>query len=394
MLNLAETLTENKHVFQLAEIVDNDKATFYLRSETYSDVQIEFSLTQHYTVPDGYSAEVFLFKNTFFAQKDIIELKISELEENNGRIGYFFRLDALFELGILPLNKHVYPFAYLGLKQMFSVNSTLQTKTPELNSTEFSINDFFDEDTIVLVACTQWIDKIPDFSINNYLAQLYLNGFIAFNSANSIDVFNKSSLIRENYNEIKKNVRRDGVFTFKISILDKLISGENFISHLYQRLLQKKGDSIARFITLYQIIEILISKILHLKVNSKICSNLSTLTSLQLKDFLRDIQTEKFRISALLNEYAKPSPAIETALREKIIDFFTHLKDPNYSDPEAIGELKLTDVFYDFRNKLVHNYRLFHEPEIDQSVTNEKMLEINDLSEVLVSEILSKFNKK
>jgi hypothetical protein len=52
----------------------------------------------------------------------------------------------------------------------------------------------------------------------------------------------------------------------------------------------------------------------------------------------------------------------------------------------------LTDVFYDYRNKLVHNYRLVHTPGVDSINTQFKMESINALSEVLISQVISFFN--
>ena len=129
----------------------------------------------------------------------------------------------------------------------------------------------------------------------------------------------------------------------------------------------------------------------HLKVQTKVCANLNSLTSFQLKEFLGDIQKEKSRIVALFNDFARPSVPLENQLKDAIKDFFIHVIDPDYSDPVKNAQYTLADVFYDYRNKLVHNYRLIHTPGIDNQLTQSKMELINDLTEIFISQIISNF---
>jgi hypothetical protein len=65
--------------------------------------------------------------------------------------------------------------------------------------------------------------------------------------------------------------------------------------------------------------------------------------------------------------------------------------DPDYADSIKNAAYTLADVFYDYRNKLVHNYRLVHTPGIDNQATQNKMKLVNDLTEIFISEIISNF---
>lgn len=381
------------HIFKLSNVATNDKINFELTSETYEGVKIDFTLeSKIYTLFTGYSVSVHLFKNSHFSQKDIIDLRVDGFNQRRGQIGYMFRLDALFEADALLLNEHTFSYAYYALVKLFSEDINLQTKEIELTSKEYTITDFFDPDTIILVLCNEYIANINDFSVNNYLASLYLNGFINFNKSIEIEQFNNAAIIETNYNNLKNILSTDGAFVLRVPSANSILVGENFVSHLFQNLIQKKADSITRFIMLYQIIEIFISKIFHLKVQSKICNNLSTLTSVQLKEFLSDIQKEKTRINALFNDYAKPTSALEAELKQTIIDFFEHVNDSDYNDVAEHSNLTLTDVFYDYRNKLVHNYRQVHAPGIDNNLTIKKMEKVNSLTEVLVAQVISLFH--
>ena len=394
MLVLKEGISSKEsHSFKLVSVGLENKITFELASDTYNDVKIKFTLESPiYKIFTGYSVSVHLFKNLHFSQKDIIDLRLDGLDSRKGQIGYIFRLDALFEPDALQLNEHTYSYAYYALERIFSDEIRIQTKTIEISADLLSISDFFDEDTIVLVLCNEYTASIINFSVNNYLASLYLNGFIIFNNTTEIELFNTVSIIETNYNNVKKISRNDGVFVLRIPQTNPIIAGENFVSHLFQNLIQKKTDSITRFIMLYQIIEIFISKIFHLKVQSEICNNLNALTSFQLKEFLSDIQKEKTRIKALFNSYATPTNTLETELKQTILNFFMHVQDSDYLNTNQNAGLSLTDIFYDYRNKLVHNYRQIHAPGIDNDITIEKMENINSLTEVLIAQIITRFH--
>lgn len=393
MLLIKDTLpSTDTHQFKLSSVLIEDCISFSLTSETYVGVDINFTLEYPKTkIPTGYSVTVHLFKNKHFSQKDIIDLRVNELLGNSGKMGYFFRLDALFEKDVLQLNPHIYPYAYFAMEHLFSSETSLQTKTYELNSNPPLITDFFDEDTIILVICNEYANVINNFTISNYLAPLFLNGFVKFENTKGIDVFNENDLIKINFEGIKNIARPDGAYVLRLTSPIEMLTKETFIPYLYQYLLQYKSDSITRFITLYQIIEISISKIFHLKVESKVCANLNSLTSFQLKKFLGDIQKEKTRIDALFNEYARPSAPLENQLKDSIKDFFIHVIDLDYTDPLKNEKYTLADIFYDYRNKLVHNYRLIHTPGIDNQLTQNKMEFINDLTEIFISQIISNF---
>lgn len=393
MLELREALpSEELHQFKLTSIGLGDRISFKLTCETYQDLNLEFILDlQRESLPLGYSVDVQLFKNIHYSQKDIIDLRLNELLANTGKVGYFFRLDALFEKDILQLNRHIYPYAYFAIEYIFSENVKLQTKEVEITTDNYKITDFFDEDTIILVICTQFSNVIPNFSIYDYLAPLYLNGFVKFDKTNLINKTNSESIISDNYNNLRTILRSDGCFVLRIGVPNSILIKESFIQYLLSNLLQQKNGPISRFIMLYQVIEISISKILHLKVQTEICGNLSSLTSNQLKEFLSEIQKEKKRITYTVNEFSKLTPILDSTLKDTIIDFFTHVKDNDYNDPIKNDTLTLVDVFYDYRNKLVHNYRLIDSPDIDKSITETKMEKVNDLTEILISQIISTF---
>jgi hypothetical protein len=380
------------HEFLLTNVITTTENTFELTSQTIG-LTIPFTLEAPIAqIPPNYSVTVHLFKNIFHSQKDIIDIRVDGLNHRNGKIGYFFRLDALFEKDFLQIDQHIYPYAYLGLNYIFSRISALQTKDAEVSSEDYEISHFFDDDTIILVLCNEYCANIPNFNIENYLAQLFLCGFISFNKANAIETVNATSFIESNYVGLKAAPSPTGVYVMRISKANDFISGETYITYLFRNLIQKQTDPITRFIMLYQVVEIFIGKLFHHEIQNKVCNNLFALDTYKLKDIMGEMQKQKNLIRALFNRYSRPTPALENTIKAKLVEFFVHILDSDYNDPAENATLTITDLFYDYRNKLIHQYRLIHNTAINAADTNSRIDEINQFTEALMAEVISNFN--
>ena len=225
------------HSFSLSSIEIDTEISYQLRSDTYEEAEIKFTLKYPKSkIFSEYSVSVYLFKNKHFSQKDIIDLRVNEIGPNSGRIGYFIRLDALFENEILQLNQHIYPYVYYALEYIFSSTETIQTKEYELTSNPPNITDFFDEDTIVLVLCNEYVSFNPKLKILDYLAPLYLHGFTWLECQTKIERFNNTEIISDNFDTVKQIVRPDGTYVLRINSPIDLLLGENFITHLFKHL--------------------------------------------------------------------------------------------------------------------------------------------------------------
>lgn len=391
MLVLQDETTQELHNFSLIATTTVEKKLQYsLTCPTYSGLQLDFVL-QHETLVmyPGFSVNVHLFKNPFYTQSDIVELRMSEESlDANGRVGYFFRLDSLFEPDILEMDKHNFAFAHYAADYIFSNVKTLQTKNVEITSSP-KIVDFFDEDTIVLVLCDQFTGKIPDFSIDNYLSHLFSYGFTLFTKENPINKANSSNILSDRYLNSETLTRKRK--HFKISKANIHLIDEHFVIHLFKKLIQKENEIVTRFVMFYQIIEILIDKVIKVEVLSKVVPRITAMSGHKLKEVLSEQSSEKKRISLLLTTYARPPQDLDDYLKKILLDFYIHINDDDFGDPARHSEFNLTDVFYGYRNKLVHNYRLIHNPAIDIAVTEGYMNEINDVTEVLIAHLVTKF---
>jgi len=394
MLVLRDKTTGEPHSFSLAATnQEEDRLVYSLVSLTYTDLKLDFVL-QHeiLNIYEGFSVKVYLFKNPFYAQRDIVELRLSDGNlEHNGRMGYFFRLDALFEPDVLEMDKHNFTYAHYAVQYLFSHVNSLQTKDVDLTSSP-KIVDFFDEDTIVLVLCDQYTEQIPHFSIDNYLSHLFLYGFTSFTKGNNIEKNNLSPILSDNYLKTETLTRRRK--HLKIPKANLHLIDEHFVRHLFKKLIQKENETVTRFIMFYQIIEILIDKVIKVEVMNKVCSQLGSMSGQKIKEVLGEQSSEKKRISALLTTYARPPKVLDDHLKSLLLSFYIHIDDLDFNDPDKHEELNLTDVFYGYRNKLVHNYRLMHNPAIDSTITEESMNEINIATEVLIAHLVTFFDSK
>lgn len=392
MLKLNDASSSDIHEFSLTSEEINKRIKYTLSSPTYAGLELNFTLeTDRLNIYPGYSVTVHMFKNPFFSQSDIVELRVANLSQNSGRIGFFFRLDALFEDQTVELSNHNYTYAHYAIEKLFSESVDFQTKSVTASSNQAKITDFFDEDTIILVICNEYANNINNYSINNYLPHLFLDGFTYFTNENPISDANMSSLIENKYLSTKSILSPHRNIILKIPKANNLLKDELFITLLFRNLIQKENELVTRFIILYQIVEILINRVLFFEVQKKVCADLQNLTGQKLKDVLNEQSTEKKRITLLLNTYARPYNGLHDDLKNALIDFYVHISDVDYGDITRVAEFSLTDVFYGYRNKLVHNYRIVH-TSADITITEAKMDSVNNITEVLIANLIVYFN--
>lgn len=335
------------------------------------------------------TASLFFFKNQHFLSKDIVKLHIKH-GTNITIAGYFFKLTSIFQSGILTLPKHLYTAVKTGLSTLFNSHNTYQTKTVVLDRTNFSITDFYDDDLVILILADQLINKIPNFSLKQYLPDLYFNGFVTY-STEQYKHINDSSYIQDNYQHIRSSVTKDGVHALTISPVSNTISTTDYIFILFENLIHQEHDNFTRFILLYQIIEILIEKIFKRKIQELVCDNISTLTSYDLKNKLPEVGKESARITWLFNSEFSLLPAdLNKLATDTFKDFFVATNDTDFGGQKVFT---LSDLLYGYRNKLVHNYRYLHDGTLDAEIVKAKMSAVNRETEVLMCVLLTTYRK-
>ena len=132
-------------------------------------------------------------------------------------------------------------------------------------------------------------------------------------------------------------------------------------------------------------------KIIHAEVRQRICQDLDSLTSDKVKEVVTGLTKHSELIASLFSKYAIPSNYLRITLRQEILDFFIHVQHPEDADPQKNAEKTLPVLFYSFRNKIGHEYRILHSIGVDLSVTTSKVSIINELTEALIGEAVTNF---
>jgi len=392
MLVLKDATDKTEHQFSLTNVSGAQQKEFTLTSATYPELEIQFTLdppVQH--LPGGHTVSVYLFKSPFHTQGQIIDLRCADRARDAGRIGYMFSLEALFTAGALQLDSHRYCYAYFGIQHIFESIETIQTKDVDIKGDPYSIMDFFDSDTIMLVLCNEFCNEINNFNFQNYLPNLFLCGFTLFSNTSSIETQNDHIYLKNIFDSYTTPAVANGVYPLRLAKAKTSISSEAYVIHLFTNLIQKKFDQVTRFLMLYQVIEIFMPKMIHLEVQQRVCNNLYNLTTDKVKELVIGLTKQAELITALFSRHAIPTSDLSNALRQEILDFFVHVNHPEYQDPTKNAGLSLTDLFYAFRNKIVHEYRILHEHGVDHNITISKIETINKLSEALAAETITVF---
>jgi len=395
MLILQDATDRTEHEFHLTPpVLSGQQQVFTLTSPTYNGVSIPFILQPPaQNLPAGYTVSVHLLKNPFHIQSQVIDLRTGDRLANSGKIGIMFNLEALFTPGALQLDEHRYCYAYFGVVYLFQNAASFQTKDVSITGNQYSITDFFDDDTIILVLCNEFCNEINGFNLHHYLPNLFTYGFKVFEKTIPIETENTHPYLKSNYDSFTtaNTAVTNGVYPLKLEKAKLSIAAEAYVVHLYTNLIQKKFDHVTRFLMLYQVVEIFMPKMIHLEVAQRMCSNISALTSDKLKDLVIAFTKQIELITALLSRHAIPPNALTLMMRQEILDFFIHIQHPEFADHTKHANLSLADLFYAFRNKIVHEYRILHTPGVDSSVTNNRVESINQLSEALISETITAF---
>lgn len=394
MLKIYDNLnTEIEYDFRLSNIKFDNQWIFSLNSVDQPHFNLEFKVpyTQN-SFHDGYSTSVFLLKNKYFAQKDVIEVRVNESIGDNGRIGYILQLNSIFDPKVLNINKHLFSFIYYSLGNIFYNLDFKQTRKPTFAKTIFDISDFFDDDILLLIICDQVVAKIPNFKIFDYLPALYKRGFYIHDLNKNSQFYNESLKVKDNYDELENSKNRYNYYSLKLEKISSDLTNDDYILALFQTQLLRKADAETRFLILYQIVEILISKILTFELNKKVCNAVVPILSIDLKNLLAELSKESKRIALLMStQYTTLSADISNALKSEIYSILNDIDIPEYSLPYDPGKTVFHDLFYDYRNKLLHSHRSFKSLLLNEVKINDQMRSINSLTELVVIDILTTF---
>lgn len=259
-------------------------------------------------------------------------------------IGYILPLLALFS------NEHDWADQKFFLT--FAANSYIKLIKENIGiegiSTEISIDilNKFNDNLIILILDKERISS-TNFNINQYYMSLYKYGYYR---VENIDEF-KTYECDNNNNRVvwpDKNL--------KIEPICSQFADEAYILTLPKRLNNKNG--ILKFFYLYQVIEVIIEKILKRELK-KISDNYENASSgYDLSRQIYSVVEEQERIQKLFSDEYKVGDFTKTNLRNECNTLIEMLKTTKVKS-------NASTALYSIRNTLVHNLRLINEDHME-----------------------------
>jgi hypothetical protein len=375
------------------EFAENNYFILSNTNDANEKIRIEFPFKCE-NIAAPYSATIYLFKNSHISQNDVIELRISDSINGNGRVGYIFTLAALLDKENSPFNEHSFPFAYYGFEKLVEGMTNCKPLLPSEKKEEYKLSDFYKEDVTCVVLCNENTQRETEFNFDNYLYSLYKYGFIYLENQEKDLISNNLSFIKANFNSIKENSHA-GRQALKISKTKIDLAKEIYLTILIQSLISDQIHYLAQFHIHYQVFEILIDEILKNELILQVCSTTEELPGFKLKEKVSKIATDGYRISKLLSKYSNINNDFGIYFVEQLKKVFSLILETpivNISDEDRDSNM-LAELTYKLRNNLVHSYRKIYAITLNDNDFALLLIDVLDCFKYLICEIISTFDK-
>jgi hypothetical protein len=305
----------------------------------FASVKYVLKIVDNYE-PDDYL--IYLFRHNNIAENHIFQV----YEKNLGdRIGWIFPIQSLMSSDhSYAGDEHFLKYAYVAYCKLLKRDGDLPTYTPILNAdAAYTLEDFYGKNRVVLVLSKNLLTRIDPFNVISYLPSLYKKGYHYLTLSN---YFIEDSIGQRDiyFEETRKRIT--------ICRTSQYLEDNSYLSFLFIDLLPYEKHCLVRFYFLYQVIELLIERILNKGLKSffsEIEGMINTQATI-LKDKVHDINSllsERNRIQRLFGDYVVNIDYV------KLRDECNRLLSLASIDTQEEAAKSL----YTARNLLVHNYR-------------------------------------
>ncbi|MCP4352637.1 MAG: hypothetical protein GY795_44845 [Desulfobacterales bacterium] len=244
--------------------------------------------------------------------------------------------------------------------QKLLINIENQAELSIAEKQEYSLVEIYDENTILCILSNEKLDS--DFNFDHYLPDLFKYGYYIKN----IKISNSKPL-SHHFSQIR--------FTLK-----KIVShlkDEIYVKELFSEMIYEQHP-LVKFHLLYQVVELLMEKILHNELELLITRlKEKKIYTRDFQEKLGSFMTEEKRINKLFNEY-------EQGLDIEDLQDQCDLLLRTFGKEEQAGT-DFPKSLYALRNFIVHEYRNIPNSEIAN------INEMNALFELLVVDMLINF---
>lgn len=325
---------------------ENEEIAFFRVTDDSNGLIIDFDyFPNSQNLWDGiqmHNFEFILLDSPYYnAESNIYEIEIDKKRE---RFGYVIPINALVSCEGY-FTGHIKNYAFVSYWYLLS-------QIDKFQNNKNSLTDYFHENLVVCVLNKETLNRhIKDYSPDLYLLSFYEKGYYRYGQKPTklVKGYNYETLITTSN---KIHIERG---------LSKCLENE-FIKNLFCNYLPYEEVALARFIMSYQAIEHYMSEICHAEIEQIIFDYIDK--KIYKNDYFDKVSKlggERKQISLIFERIDKSHKSITEFKRECTLLYETI----NYSpDKEGIANL-----FYSFRNLLVHNYRILLDNEIQVSKT-------------------------
>jgi len=379
--------------------------------------------------PDEY--RIYIFKNECISENEPVSgdaiFQISSKSSEKKTVGYIFSIQEIISGSHEDVkDKYFIRYASKAFYKLLRQDDGIPFVISE-NGTDFKLTDFYPDDSFILIL---WEKELKNFNINHYLPFLYKYGYRYVTDIGKLsDTIQKEHLKKEIETlnikafEIKKLEKRkrkikklkktkaiskeiesledkikeiqseiekleDKIKIKEIKTLDKRIilkpisedlGNEDYITQLFINLLPYQEHPLVIFHLLYQVIELLMSKIA-MRELKKIIEKARHPEYRSLSDMKEDleklqkIQQEKGNIKKLFSSvqfFDKQDQKLKSEC-----EIFLKMQEPEKQEPGPEKQ-EPAEFLYKTRNLIVHEYRNLKERALIEEKINirfEKML--------------------
>jgi hypothetical protein len=370
MLIAKFTLSGEQFRIDVVEGIEEGNDHFVLKSTEKPEItlKVKYPLEIHKNYePQNFKCHPF-FSDAFFKESDIYQVYEKSIAD---RVGWIFPVQSLASKEHdKSQNEHFLRYAYVSFLILLKGDFFDKDYLFDINEVdqELSITDIYPSDLIIASFSNIKTNLIASFNVKNYYHSFYDNYYYCCSSKSQLNKLPTKAIIKQ------------GDPSVWIERISQFLETDVFINQLFTKYLIEDNHPLVHFSFLYQIIELLINKILDLELIPVFAAiQAQSKRPYEAKRDFDVVTPEDKRISLLFSKYSIP-PITHPEFIHSCDKLLSKLnKTPN----------TLNGYVYQVRNSVVHNFRDVIANDNDLSILSE----INEEFDSLVCRVLSNYQE-
>ena len=319
--------------------------------------------------------DVIVFRNKYFSQFDICEVRMGS-GQNKNRRGFLFKPFLIFENdgNYLYKDDRILQIAiFRAIAMLLLGKGTLEPDILDASrQNDYLLKDLFPEDIIVGVFPYEWNEgkkiNFVEISLN-----LFLSGFYALSQGNERSFIPPdNNLQREKLASIKFQSKSHRQY-LDIQKVEKVITSNGYCLYYLQNLTKLKENVATQFYQLYGLVEIFKDEALKCELSEKMANHLSKATGHKIQQLVLQISKDQYCVDKLIDKYGHAPNEIKDLAYWETLYFLESCRDKSETD-------KLIDfpqAFYYLRNILVHDIQfIFKDGNMSSATLREELYRV------------------